>query len=107
MTTLEINYQKRKNKELFKELESHEILSMYNLQNYTPIYKNFFTLNLQNKKKVDLFFKQVDLCQSIPVNNLMVFKFDDVCSPAKYVHSIHPVIVFTLPGIACKVRYKL
>lgn len=54
MTTLEINYQKRKNKELFKELESHEILSMYNLQNYTPIYNNFFTLNDTNYNNINL-----------------------------------------------------
>ena len=54
MTTLEINYQKRKNKELFKELESHESLSMYNLQNYTPVYKNFFTLNESNYNNVNL-----------------------------------------------------
>jgi hypothetical protein len=54
MTTLEINYQKRKNKELFKELETHEMLSMYNLQNYTPIYKNFFTLNDTNYNNINL-----------------------------------------------------
>jgi len=54
MTMFDINYQKRKNKELFKELENHEILSMSNIQNYTPLYKHFFSLNETNYNNINL-----------------------------------------------------
>ena len=54
MVLLEINYQKRKNRELFKELEGHPELSMELAQNYSPIYKNFFNLNDTNYNNVNL-----------------------------------------------------
>jgi hypothetical protein len=54
MTMFDINYQKRKNKDLFKELENHEILSMSNIQNYTPLYKHFFSLNETNFNNINL-----------------------------------------------------
>jgi len=56
MTTMlfDINYEKRKNKELFKELETHEILSTDKLQNYSPIYNKFFALNETNYNNINL-----------------------------------------------------
>ena len=40
---LNINYQKRKNVELFQSLE--KIANVSKLQNYIPIYDKFFSLN--------------------------------------------------------------
>jgi len=49
---LNINYQKRKNMELFQSLE--KIANVSKLQNYIPIYSRFFSLNLQNYNSVNL-----------------------------------------------------
>ena len=46
-----INYQKRKNQELFKELDFNQFSST---QNYIPIYKNFFSLNDTNYNAINL-----------------------------------------------------
>jgi len=47
-----INYQKRKNIELFQSLE--KIANVSKLQNYIPIYSRFFSLNLQNYNSINL-----------------------------------------------------
>ena len=47
-----INYQKRKNAELFQSLEKTANVSK--LQNYIPIYSRFFSLNLQNYNNINL-----------------------------------------------------
>ena len=54
MTTFDINYQKRKNLELFKSLESNDSLFLSNTQNYIPIYNRFFLLNESNYNCVNL-----------------------------------------------------
>ena len=46
-----INYQKRKNQELFKELDFNQFSST---QNYIPIYKKFFSLNETNYNAINL-----------------------------------------------------
>ena len=51
---ISINYQKRKNKELFKSLEAHQGIQLSNMQNYIPIYKNFFSLNETNYNSINL-----------------------------------------------------
>lgn len=54
MTKFDINYQKRKNTDFFKELEEHSILSMSKTQNYTPIYTHFFAMNETNYNNINL-----------------------------------------------------
>jgi hypothetical protein len=49
-----INYQKRKNSELFKTLEKPEILFLSKIQNYIPIYDRFFSLNESNYNNINL-----------------------------------------------------
>jgi hypothetical protein len=49
-----LNYQKRKNKELFKALEIHEEIQLSSAQNYIPIYTRFFALNETNYNSVNL-----------------------------------------------------
>ena len=49
-----INYQKRKNQELFKSLEEPNTLFLSKTQNYIPIYKRFFSLNETNYNSINL-----------------------------------------------------
>jgi len=51
---IEINYQKRKNTELFKTLEDSNLLFLSKTQNYIPIYKRFFSLNETNYNNINL-----------------------------------------------------
>ena len=51
---IHIDYQKRKNQELFKSLEEHTSLFLSNTQNYIPIYKRFLSLNETNYNGVNL-----------------------------------------------------
>ena len=51
---ISVNYQKRKNKELFAALESHEQIKLSNTQNYIPLYNNFFALNDTNYNSINL-----------------------------------------------------
>jgi len=51
---ININYQKRKNSELFKSLESPDTLFLSSTQNYIPIYKRFFSLNETNYNNINL-----------------------------------------------------
>ena len=54
MINIQVNYQKRKNQELFKSLEQKETLFLSKTQNYIPIYKRFFNLNEKNFNHVNL-----------------------------------------------------
>ena len=51
---INVNYQKRKNLELFKCLEKSETLFLSNAQNYIPIYNKFFSLNDSNYNSINL-----------------------------------------------------
>jgi hypothetical protein len=51
---IQIEYQKRKNLELFKSLEDPELLFLSNTQNYIPIYNRFLLLNETNYNNVNL-----------------------------------------------------
>ena len=49
-----INYQKRKNTELFKRFEEPGTLFLSKTQNYIPIYTRFFNLNDTNYNSINL-----------------------------------------------------
>jgi hypothetical protein len=49
-----VNYQKRKNQELFLTLENKHTLFLSKTQNYIPLYNRFFTLTESNYKNVNL-----------------------------------------------------
>jgi hypothetical protein len=51
---INVNYQKRKNSELFKSLENPESLFLSETQNYIPIYTKFFSLNETNFNNINL-----------------------------------------------------
>ena len=50
----DINYQKRKNNEMFNSLEKPESLFLSKTQNYIPIYNRFFSLNETNYNNINL-----------------------------------------------------
>ena len=49
-----VNYQKRKNQELFLTLENKHTLFLSKTQNYIPLYDRFFTLTESNYRNVNL-----------------------------------------------------
>lgn len=51
---VDLNYQKRKNVELFKSLEDSKSLFLSKTQNYIPIYQRFFELNDTNWNSINL-----------------------------------------------------
>jgi len=51
---ISVNYQKRKNVELFKSLEDTKSLFLSETQNYIPIYTRFFSLNDTNFNSINL-----------------------------------------------------
>jgi hypothetical protein len=51
---ISINYQKRKNSELFKSFEESNSLFLSKVQNFIPIYKRFFNLNENNYNAINL-----------------------------------------------------
>ena len=51
---IKVNYQKRKNQELFKSLENPKTIFLSSAQNYIPIYKKFFALNETNYNNINL-----------------------------------------------------
>jgi hypothetical protein len=51
---ISINYQKRKNTELFKRFEDPDTLFLSKTQNYIPIYTRFFNLNETNYNSINI-----------------------------------------------------
>jgi hypothetical protein len=51
---IKINYEKRRNVELFKYLEKSDCFFLSNTQNYIPIYNRFFSLNNNNFNSINL-----------------------------------------------------
>jgi hypothetical protein len=49
-----INYEKRKNKSFFEKCKEPEIHDIESIQNFNPIYKNFFELNETNYNSINL-----------------------------------------------------
>ena len=54
LMVIQIDYQKRKNLELFKSLEDPSLLFLSKTQNYIPIYNRFLSLNETNYNNVNL-----------------------------------------------------
>lgn len=50
---MEIGYSKHNHEELFKDLENENFSNLQDVQNYIPIYKEFFDLNKKNYKNVN------------------------------------------------------
>ena len=122
MRVFDINYQKRKNKELFKEIETNEVLAMHEIQNYNPIYKHFFALNESNYNNINLnndwYLSKIMIeieernCFKCEISNLdesmppkpasVFFKMAPLLDPYKYMigkYNVEDPKLFTLPSI--------
>jgi hypothetical protein len=51
---IKVNYQKRKNINLFNKFQSNPNISLSDVQNYIPIYERFFSLNNTNYNSINL-----------------------------------------------------
>ena len=51
---MEITYKKNDNKILFSSLEKEDLLNVSKIQNFVPLYKNFFELNDNNYNNINL-----------------------------------------------------
>jgi hypothetical protein len=52
--TISVNYQKRKNVNLFNKFQTNKVINLSNVQNYIPIYDKFFSLNTTNFNSINL-----------------------------------------------------
>lgn len=52
--TISVNYQKRKNINLFNKFQTNKNINLSNVQNYIPIYDRFFSLNNTNWNSINL-----------------------------------------------------
>ena len=52
--TISVNYQKRKNLNLFNKFKTNKNINLTNIQNYIPIYDRFFSLNDTNWNSINL-----------------------------------------------------
>jgi hypothetical protein len=117
-----INYQKRKNTELFKTLEDPKSLFLSNAQNFIPIYLTFFSLNdtnfnsinLNNKwfltnvlkpdeQNLNLFNCKINNINNKKTKNTNVFfKLAPLLDPYKYLigkYNVDDEKLFTLPKL--------
>jgi len=49
--TFSFHYSKRDNKSIFENIKKNDFLGISEIQNYIPIYENFFSLNSSNWDK--------------------------------------------------------
>ena len=52
--TISVNYQKRKNVNLFNKFQTNKVINLSAVQNYIPIYDRFFSLNNTNFNSINL-----------------------------------------------------
>lgn len=119
---INIDYQKRKNLELFKSLEDTNSVFLSNIQNYIPIYTRFFSLNETNYNSINLNNKwyissvkknsdednQLYNCKVKNINNNKIkekevfFKLAPLLDPYKYLvgkYNINDSTLFNLPKL--------
>lgn len=118
-----INYEKRKNSELFKSFQEKKELSFSSVQNYIPIFNKFFSLtpnnfnsiNLNNKFYIfDIKNSSEDnqnlyncLVKSVDNNKVLekdvFFKFAPLIDPFKFLigkYNINDEALYTLPKLS-------
>ena len=122
MTSNMINYEKRKNAELFKIFKENPELSFSAIQNYAPIYSKFFSLtpnnynsiNLNNKYYIysintnaeneynyqDCFIKNLE--NDKVLEKPVFFKFAPLIDPFKFLigkYNVNDESLYTLPKL--------
>jgi hypothetical protein len=118
-----INYYKRSNKALFEEFE--EKMAIYDLQNYIPIYHNFFNLGLSNYNNINLnhnhhiksikskIKKNIYECELVDMsgNNVgttqIFFKYSPLIDPAKYMEGKYTLPLNDLKALPDTLEYDV
>jgi len=118
---MEINYEKRKNAELFQTFKQKKFTFLSQVQNYIPIYKKFFLLNetnynsvnlnhewyLDDIKNVNYDCKHLYSCavKNVKTNDIkekdVFFKMAPLLDPFKYIvgkYDIEDTSLFNLPS---------
>ena len=98
---MELNYRKNNNKQLFERISNEKFLDITNIQNYFPLYNNYFDLNSNNYNAINLnnsyklenivdkinynkFVGEIyDVCNNICNKNIFI-KFSPLIDPVKY-----------------------
>ena len=78
---MELNYRKNNNKQLFETISNTEFLDITNVQNYFPLYNNYFDLNSNNYNAINLnnSYKLETIVEKINYNKF-VATICDVCN---------------------------
>ena len=118
---MELNYEKRKNTDLFQTFQQKKFTFLSQLQNYIPIYKRFFALNetnynsinlnhewfLKDIKNVNYEIKHLYSCalQNVRTNDIkekdVFFKMAPLLDPFKYIvgkYDSTDTALFNLPS---------
>lgn len=98
---MELNYRKNNNKQLFETISNNNFLDITNVQNYFPLYNNYFDLNSNNYNAINLnnsyklenisekinynkFTGEIcDICNNKCSKNIFI-KFSPLIDPVKY-----------------------
>jgi hypothetical protein len=78
---MELNYRKNNNKQLFETISNTDFLDIANIQNYFPLYNNYFDLNSSNYNAINLnnSYKLETIVEKINYNKF-VATICDVCN---------------------------
>jgi hypothetical protein len=98
---MELNYRKNNNKQLFEIISDDKFLDITNIQNYFPLYNNYFDLNVNNYNAINLnnnyrleniveklsynkFIGEIcDICNNKSSKDIFI-KFSPLIDPIKY-----------------------
>ena len=78
---MELNYRKNNNKQLFETISNNNFLDVTNVQNYFPLYNNYFDLNSNNYNAINLnnSYKLENVVEKINYNKF-VGEICDICN---------------------------
>ena len=78
---MELNYRKNNNKQLFETISKNNFLDITNVQNYFPLYNNYFDLNSNNYNAINLnnSYKLENIVEKINYNKF-VAEICDICN---------------------------
>ena len=71
--TITIDYQKRKNTNLFIKFQTNNSTNLTNIQNYIPIYERFFSLNSTN-------YNSINLNHQLYISDIKDINEKDICN---------------------------
>ena len=100
--TISVNYQKRKNINLFNKLQTNKIINISSVQNYIPIYDKFFSLNNTNWNSINLNHKWAlsdikDSKHKDEGDNIITCKLKNIADDSEDFTIIQKIFIKTAP----------